>query len=112
MSDIGMKTRVRELTAEIQDAERNLNRLKRDMNAIQSSCQHEWSKAVYTPIIREGYQDPGDPVGTMGVDWRGPLWVPRDEKPRWTRECHKCLLTETTSQTTEKVEKIPQFSSR
>jgi hypothetical protein len=109
ISPTGIPSRVRELKADISTAERKLGAMKNDLASIQRSCQHNWTEPRYTPVIREGYQDPGDPVGTMGVDWRGPSWVPRDEKPVWTRECKKCLLAETTTSTDERVVKTPRF---
>lgn len=75
----------------------------------QQQCQHDWGQPIYSPIIRESYTIPADPPGTMGVDWRGACYVPREEKARWTRECRKCLLSEATSQTTEHVTKTPRF---
>ena len=68
---VGIRTRARNLVAAIETTDRNLSGLKRDLAAIQNSCNHDWSPVKSDPIIREAYDIPGDPPGTMGVDWRG-----------------------------------------
>jgi hypothetical protein len=83
--------------------------LEETLRQYQQKCQHDWGQTMYTPIVREGYQDPGDGPDWHGADKRFPTWVPREEKPRWTRECKKCCLVETTSQTNEHVTVTPRF---
>ena len=62
------------------------------MHQIQRSCNHRWGPSVEDPIIHPGGSSPGDPPGTMGVDWRGPSsWAERRE-PRWSRTCFLCTL--------------------
>lgn len=87
---------------EFESAQRRLDTLRR-------TCQHKWSKPEYKPIIREGYQDPGDAPGTMGVDWRGPTWIPAKETPKWERHCTECGLIEETFKTEDHVTKTPVF---
>ena len=93
----------------IERRERDLAAIKSALDYKQRSCQHDWTEPKYTPIVREAYEHPGDPPGTMGVDWRGPVWVPRQEDPRWTRECKKCRKRDDTTQTRDDIRKVPVF---
>lgn len=104
-----LNTDPHELVTMIEAMGNTLARMKSALESKQRFCAHEWGETRYTPNIREGYQDPGDPPGTMGVDHRGPMWVPRQEVPRWTRTCTKCTRTETTSHTRDDVKKVPVF---
>jgi hypothetical protein len=72
-------------------------------------CRHDWTQPKYDPIIREGYTSPGDPPGTMGSDWRGPVHVPRSETKRWKRECKTCGEIQYTSNTDTNVTETPKF---
>jgi hypothetical protein len=100
------------LEQEIKQLEADLRERQESLRGLQSRCPHVWGATKYTPEIHEGYQDPGDPVGTMGVDWRGPIWVPRQEIPRWSRRCSECGLVQQTERTTDKIEKVPAFNER
>ena len=86
-----------------------LSAMKRVLEDKQRTCSHDWTVPRYTPIVREAYQSPGDAPGTMGVDWRGPVFVPRQEFPMWTRGCKKCNKHEATSQTIDDIRKVPVF---
>jgi hypothetical protein len=99
----------RVLVQEIASLTQSLLEKQRALQHKQENCSHDWSKPVYDPIVSGGYEHPGDPVGTMGVDWRGPVYVPRSEKPRWKRECSKCLLREETQRSQDDVRKVPVF---
>jgi hypothetical protein len=99
--------------------EQDIDRIKAELREreaalqdLQRRCPHNWGKVEYTPEIHEGYQDPGDPPGTMGVDWRGPMWVPRQEIPIWSRKCSECGLVQETMRTRDETKKIPEFSDR
>lgn len=85
------------------------NDAQRKLDALVAACRHEWSLPVYAPIVREAYTDPGDPPGTMGVDWRGPMFVPRHETPQWKRTCKICGKEETTQRSAQNVTVKPQF---
>ena len=98
-----------ELLARIKEADEDLKNFQHILHQRQLNCEHNWSDPVYDPIVREGYEHPGDPPGTMGVDWRGPTWVPREEKPRWKRVCSKCKLEQETRSTRNDVKKVPVF---
>lgn len=97
------------LIVEIGRAENLLAGLRTTLHRKQSECKHEFGPVMYDPIIHEGYQDHGDPPGTMGVDRRLPSWVSRQEIPVWKRTCSKCLLTQETRQTRDDVKKVPVF---
>lgn len=94
MTDVS-RSRVDELFKIIQDGES----AKHTLNNLQAQCNHNWGEPIYDPEIRGGYRDPGDPVGTMGVDWRAPSYVPRTETQRWKRTCLNCAKTEFTTDT-------------
>lgn len=104
-----MTSEIQQLVTDITAAERKLKSLQAQLEARRRDCRHTWGSVIYDPIVKEAYTIPGDPPGTMGVDWRGPCHVPREEKPRWRRECSTCGDVEYTFDTKEKVEKIPVF---
>lgn len=81
-------------------AERRAKALRGQLDAAQRACRHSWGDARYVPDRREGYTDPGDPPGTMGVDWRGPCYIPPATIRRWERTCAACGLTQRTERTT------------
>ena len=82
---------------------------KAKLSRIVTNCNHRWSEPVADHIYHKGYRIDGDPVGTMGVDWRGPVDVsPRTEK-RWKRVCSECGKVEHTSNTNKRVTESPRF---
>ena len=78
---------------EVERLKEELQRAKEKLNRAESSCSHNWNTR-YTPEYQEAYTIPGDPPGTMGVDWRGPVHVPAKTIKKWTRTCPKCGKTE------------------
>lgn len=76
---------------------------------FERTCQHVWGETTPDHIRHDARTIPGDPEGTMGVDWRGPTHVPARTEYRWKRVCRKCGKTEHTTRTKDKVEKIPEF---
>ena len=103
-----MKT-PQELEREIQATKANAARLESELSSIRNNCPHQWGEVQPDHIVREGYTDPGDPPGTMGVDWRGPVYVPAETIHRWRRVCQKCGKIEHTSKTTKQVSETPKF---
>ena len=79
------------------------------LNNYVSRCQHKYGEANYDPIYSPPYTIPGDKPGTMGVDWQGPCHVEAQTTPRWRKECGLCGLVKETTQTQDKVEKIPKW---
>jgi hypothetical protein len=104
-----MNPDIRKLLDDIFVAERKYKALQSQLEAFRRDCRHKWGSVVYDPIVTQAYTIPGDPPGTMGVDWRGPCHVPRSEKARWKRECSECGDVEYTFDTKDKVERIPVF---
>jgi len=88
----GLRKRIAELTVELKDAEAGLNRLT-------TRCNHQWTEPVYIPEHHEGYQDHGDPPGTMGVDRRLPSYIPARTIDEWKRTCTQCGHTQKTRHT-------------
>jgi hypothetical protein len=76
---------------------------------MENQCQHRWSEAKYTPEHHESYTIPGDEPGTMGVDFRGPMYVPPSETPKWTRTCLECGKIQITTASKTQEKKIPDF---
>jgi hypothetical protein len=70
-----------------------------EANEIKNKCKHEWAKVKYDPIITKGYEVPGDPPGTMGIDRRSAFYVAGTTTPRWTRTCLRCGFVQTTKTT-------------
>ena len=97
------------LRHDVKLAEARLKEVEGELARRIRACDHEWLEPKYDPIVQGGYQHPGDPPGTMGVDHIPSYWVPRTESPRWTRECRKCGWTNTTTQSDEKVTRSPRF---
>lgn len=98
---------------EVERARQALDKLQREADAIRDKCQHDWTDPVYSPERRAAYSCPGDPVGTMGVDWRGPTYVPAETIDRWTRTCKKCGYSQTTQhkQVKTSTHVVPSFPS-
>ena len=90
-----MESQASQARRQLEEAKRRLEQQQRELEAIERACQHNW-EVVNKPIYDEGYTCPGDPPGTMGVDWRGPTYVPPETTPRWIRTCRKCGKVEHT----------------
>ena|SRR5208337_705499 len=97
------------LKRDIMLAGAELDRMRQALAEKQRACQHKWSDTKYDPIVHEGYQDHGDPPGTMGVDRRLPSWIPRLEIPVWKRACSECGMEQETRSTRDDVKKVPVF---
>jgi hypothetical protein len=81
----------------------------RQLRSQQNRCQHAWGPTFYKPIHEEAYEIPGDPPGTMGVDWRGPTYVPAKTTPQWERTCKTCGLVQKTTQSKPSGHQTPIF---
>ena len=101
-----------QLCLEIQEAERILAAKRASLAHIYATCKHQFGDPVYDPIVVKGFTHPGDPPGTMGVDWRAPVYVEGSETPRWRQTCSLCGLTEYTTDTTTVATRHPQFRNR
>ena len=84
---------------EVEEANKKAKSLSLQLQNQVDQCKHLWMESKYDPIILPGGYSSGDRVGTMGVDWVGPLsWSERRE-PRWSRECNICGKKEYTTKT-------------
>ena len=104
-----MEKSTKDLRNQITNLEDELTRAKGTLNYTERRCDHVWGEAAYTPDYQESYTTPGDPPGTMGIDWRGPSFIPSTNTPKWTRICQTCGKKETTTRTNETVTKTPKF---
>ena len=102
-------TEVRSLEADILTTEADLRRRKARLETIRRDCQHVWGDTENADIVRPAYTDPGDPPGSMGIDWRGPQYVPEQRTRRWKRECHCCGLVQYTSEAAAQITEKPVF---
>lgn len=97
------------IQSQIGSMKRELELLERQLKTIESQCKHRWGPTEEAHIRHEGYTEPGDPPGTMGIDWRGPIYVEPRIQQRWSRECLECGLVEYTTQSTTVVNQKPKF---
>lgn len=102
--------RVLELMKERDTAQGRLDLSAAELARIQANCRHVWGPEISDPIVAEAHTIPGDPPGTMGVDWRPAVYVPREETPRWKRTCEECGLTQYTERASQTITRRPDFS--
>lgn len=104
-----MKEQRRKLLDKITKLNRELDDARGQLARLDRSCNHQWGEPEADHIHHEGYTTPGDPPGTMGVDWRGPTHVPARTEKRWKRTCQKCGKVECTTRIAKKTIEGPQF---
>jgi hypothetical protein len=85
-----LQSRMKALHEEINSRQKELGDTQHRISCIQRSCSHQYDAVKYDPEIRKGGYFPGDAPGTMGVDWRGPMSIPDQTIPRWSRTCKIC----------------------
>lgn len=91
------------------EIDRLLKRIEQ-LKTQQSQCRHTWTCSVRADIYVEGFTDPGDRPGTMGIDFRGPCYIPPKHTKRWMRKCTTCGMSQYTTQcATKQVDGEPQF---
>ncbi|MGV8151694.1 MAG: hypothetical protein ACP5OG_01310 [Candidatus Nanoarchaeia archaeon] len=86
-----------------------LEQAQNELKTLERHCPHKYTKTVYEPIITPAYTIPADEPGTMGVDRRGPCYVPRKVEDRWKRECEICGLVEYTTRIEQEILKKPKW---
>jgi hypothetical protein len=106
-----MKPEIAKLRNEHEEYKRLAAIAEGRLSQVVRECRHEWTAPVADHIYREGYTIPGDPPGTMGVDWRGPCYVEPKTTHRWKRTCRLCGHVEHTSNTNKHVTETPDFGS-
>ena len=99
------------LRDKIAKLQKELTESKNRLSTIVSTCQHQYGKPIYDPVHTEAYTIPGDPPGTMGVDWRGPVHVPAKTEEKWKRICELCGHIQYTEKT-KPVANEPDFGGR
>lgn len=96
----------KDLRKEIEDLDKILSEKKDLRSQIERTCPHKWSEVKRNGIHRPSYTIPGDPPGTMGVDHRGPLFVPETTIYRWERTCLLCGKIEFTSKSKQEIKEV------
>lgn len=104
-----MTNEIQKLRADIIELKDRLRTMEGYLNHRIKGCQHEWSPTETAFIYEKGYTIPGDPPGTMGVDWRGPCYVEPKTTKRWKRTCQICGEIQYTEHTTQEVIEHPKF---
>ena len=105
-----MTRTARIIRGEVKEVERALQEAKDRLAAMEMACFHKYPKEpTYDPIYEKSYEIPGDAPGTMGIDFRGPTYVPSKTTPRWIRVCEHCGKTQTTTVTHDQTRKVPVF---
>lgn len=97
------------LRKEIEELERKLKAKRQELAYAERSCRHQWSEPQADHTHQAAYTIPGDPPGTCGVDWRGPVYVPSQTTKRWKRTCARCGKVEHTTRSTQEVKDRPNF---
>lgn len=88
--------------------QKSLEAKRSRLSGIQGRCPHQWTEPERKSQHHEGYTIPGDPPGTMGVDWRGPCHVPAKTDIWWERTCKLCGKVQKTEKT-KPVQMGPDF---
>lgn len=99
-----MKPEIQKLRSEVEAKERAFSETKKRLDEIIESCKHQFGETIPDHIYHEAYTIPGDPPGTMGVDWRGPCHVNASTEKRWKRICDYCGKTEYTQNIRKEVQ--------
>jgi hypothetical protein len=105
-----MDANIDNMRSAVADLREKLLRAENKLNDAIHSCRHDWSSVVADHIYHPSYTIPGDPPGTMGIDWRGPTYVDAKTEKRWKRTCKTCGLVEYTSKVKEQVTEHPAFN--
>jgi len=103
-----MRYDIEKLVRDVADAEYATTRLKNQLASIRRDCVHQWDNpnGIYTPEITEAYTAPGHyHVGPKFLD----VFVPRQEKPKWTKTCTVCGHVVSTDQVTTEKRVVPQW---
>lgn len=100
---------IKQLIADIDERTNQLESLQSLLKQIQDKCKHEWTDPISDDLVVKAYTDPGDTPGTMGVDFRGPCYVPESRTKRWRRYCPLCDKTEFTQNIKVEKKDIPVF---
>jgi hypothetical protein len=103
--------RAEHLKREIKASRDQLDQKEKELDQLYRTCNHQWGETVYAPEHIEGYEIPGDEPGTMGVDFRGPVYVSPKTIRKWKRTCKICGLVQITERFSERETSVPVFPS-
>lgn len=106
------RLKVESLKSEASKKERELDDAHDVLKSLESQCRHHWSEPIADHIYHPGGMSPGDPPGTMGVDWRGPTYYNARTEERWKRICKNCGKVESTSNVKKREVHEPDFGDR
>ena len=106
-----MEQKAKELRNLVDRLQQELSSADKNLKTYVGYCQHNFGKPAYDPICTPAYRIAGDPPGTMGVDWQGPMDVPAQTTKRWKRECGTCGEVQYTTRVQEVKHEIPDFGS-
>lgn len=104
-----MKPEAADLRTKVEQLKKQLSEAEEGLEGLVRTCQHKFSETVYNPIYTPAYTSPGDPPGTMGVDWQGPVYVESKTEDRWSRTCNSCGEKQYTTQVKKEIKKIPAW---
>lgn len=96
----------------LRQLETEVAQLRPRVEAFQRACPHDWGDPIYDPYtVKVGYGLHIDRETSHGSDPNYAYEGYSDEtKPRWYRECKKCLLRQVTEQQgTATVKTGPKF---
>jgi len=103
-----LRARLAKIREKMNDQENEKRGVEYQLDNLERNCHHDFTEPEYIPEHHEGYRDPGDPPGTMGVDWRGPSYIPSRTVDKWQHTCKRCGKVEATTNVTAG-KPIPKF---
>ena len=103
-----LRERMARIREKMNEQENEKRSIEYQLDNLERTCQHDFTAPEYIPEHREGYTIPGDAPGTMGVDWRGPTYVPSETIDKWRRVCKRCGKVEVTKDVTAD-KPVPKF---
>lgn len=108
-----MNAKFQALVTAATEAQREAVRTQAALDTARRQCNHQWSKAAYTPIRTAGYMT-RNLMGHFTVNQDGSVnapevYIPPTETPKWTRTCTECGLDQITDKTEQHVTSTPKF---
>ena len=106
-----MKHEIQKLRNDVEMKKESFTEAKKRLDSIVEACQHEFGETIPDHIYHPAYTSPGDPPGTMGVDWRGPCHVNATTEKQWKRICDICGKVEYTQRIKKevRVKELPEW---
>lgn len=104
-----LRHEIHEIDETIKRIEFEKKQLQIKLNNIYRNCRHVWGETKQISHYTPGYEIPGDPPGTCGVDWRGPFYVDSKTTYSWKRVCSVCGKEEETTRAKQVSHDVPVF---